>query len=244
MTPPDIYFFLGAAGSGRREILYDLFSEGFAEGEQVAFWHSAGESPAEVDANIQELPNVQCQRYQRLPDLPAPEPECGAWVILSDGLENPVDQVEALKLWLDQNKLEVTRLITVLNCALLHSHDKLKGWYQACIHFSDVVLLNRRENLPNQWISDFRAEYKKACFPCLFEWVKHGRVENPARILYPETRRVSHAFDDLEATDTLELDEENLPQEGFDLKRSEDPYFERHPGGLRKKPIPEIREFL
>ena len=31
----------------------------------------------------------------------------------------------------------------------------LLAWYDACVHFSDVVLLQRREGVANKWVSDF-----------------------------------------------------------------------------------------
>jgi hypothetical protein len=41
----------------------------------------------------------------------------------------------------------------------------------------------------------------------------------------------------------MEFDEDNLPDEPFDLVVKPDPYFERLPSGVRRLQIPDIREF-
>jgi hypothetical protein len=51
---------------------------------------------------------------------------------------------------------------------------------------------DRREGVANKWLSDFRAHFDGQFYPCLFELVKGGRVKNPALVLDPLARRMSH----------------------------------------------------
>jgi hypothetical protein len=51
---------------------------------------------------------------------------------------------------------------------------------------------------PNKWIGDFKGKFEHKFYPCLFEFVKEGRVKNPALVLAPVARRMSHVFDEQE----------------------------------------------
>ncbi len=75
--------------------------------------------------------------------------------------------------------------------------------------------------------------------------LKEGRpVDNPAFLLHPEARRLSLIFDELDACDFLELDEDNLPEEPFDLSIPADPYLVRLANGDYAIKLPDINEFL
>jgi G3E family GTPase len=80
--------------------------------------------------------------------------------VVFDGRMNPVDQIEGFKAWLADRAAEVARVLCVVNCQLLEQNPKLFAWYEACIHFSDVVLLNRREGVPNKWISRLQGQVR------------------------------------------------------------------------------------
>ena len=69
-------------------------------------------------------------------------------------------------------------------------------------------------------------------------------MDNAPLLLFPEARRLSLIFEDIDPVDQLELDEENLPEEPFTLENKPDPYFERNLGGQRRKPVPEVSAFL
>ena len=43
--------------------------------------------------------------------------------------------------------ITIARVITIVNCELAEKHSALLAWYEACVHFSDIVLLNRREGV-------------------------------------------------------------------------------------------------
>ena len=74
----------------------------------------------------------------------------------------------------DRQGGELARVLCVVHCALAEKHPALLAWYDACVHFSDVVLLQRREGVANKWVSDFLKHYQDQFMPCLFETVKAG----------------------------------------------------------------------
>jgi hypothetical protein len=233
---------LGAAGSGRREILADLIEGGLGEGDRPAVLVSQ-EEPA--DAADARLPGAGRWRMRPEAGIEAEFPGDATHVfILTDGRRNPVDQIEALKDWLAGQAAELARVVCVVDCRLGERNPRLFAWFEACIHFSDVVLLARREGVSNKWIGDFRREFESRFYPCLFEYVKEGRVGNPALVLAPVARRMSHVFDEQEWI--VEDDDEEEVEDGDEdeMKPEEDPYLERRMGGRRVKEIPDIRAFL
>jgi hypothetical protein len=111
------------------------------------------------------------------------------------------------------------------------------------VHFSDVVLLNRREGVPNQWMNEFSARFKKQHMPCLLEFVKNDEVQNPALVLEPQARRISMLFDDADEWAAFEEgDEDELGDE--DMIGGVDPYIEKLATGRRVKQIPNIAKYL
>jgi hypothetical protein len=77
-------------------------------------------------------------------------------------------------------------------------------------------------------------------------------VKNPALILDPQARRMTHVFDD--ELEWLVVDEEGSEDDGSDAEigveeevqvaREEEPYFVRDAAGRRAKRIVEIADFL
>jgi hypothetical protein len=225
--------------------LADLIEGGVDPAGKVAVLLSASEWP---DAADERLPDVA--RWRMVPDnqveatLPA---DASHVFVLFDGRMNPVDQVEGFRNWMAERGLEVARVLCVVNCQLAERHPKLFAWYEACIYFSDVVLLNQRENVPNKWIGDFRAKFEDKFYPCLFEFVREGKVKNPALVLAPVARRMSHVFDETDWVNAYgEDDEEEEMEDGdeVEVKPEEDPYLERRNGGRRVHEIPHIEDFL
>jgi hypothetical protein len=245
---PLVYLLLGAAGSGRREILADLIDGGLAEGDRAAVLLSTAEAPDAFDA---KLPGVA--RWTWTGDsIEASLPADATHVFLvTDGRSNPVDQLEVAQAWLAAQGAELARILCVVNCQLAEKNPPLLAWYEACVHFSDVVLLTHREGVGNKWLSDFRAHFDGQFYPCLFELVKGGRVKNPALVLDPLARRMSHAFDleqDWVFTDAegeeIEEDEESDGDEEIEATPAVDPYFVRDAANRREKKIPDIGKFL
>ena len=254
---PLVYLILGAAGSGRREVLADLIEGGLSEGDKSVVLLSTGETPCEHDAKLGAVePWTWTEGVMVAPDDALAAGVTHAFVV-ADGRSNPVDQIEAFKTWADENGGELGRVICVVNCQLAEQHKPLVAWFEACIHFSDIVLLARREGVANKWLSDFQNRFKDQFFPCLFEFVKGGRVKNPALILDPLPRRLSHYFDEPEwlvegkdAEDNIEMGEgdDDEPSEGeeaeVEVTQAEDPYMERLAGGHRIKVLPDIAKFI
>lgn len=249
MSKPLVYLVLGPANSGRRAILSDLLSNGLDDDDRPALLISPGESATspEVQKRFEGVSNLISGMWsidRSLGRLEAAVPEGATHVFfLSEGHSDPVEQVEALHAWLQETGAEMARVITVVNCKLGYEHPELKRWYDACIHFSDVVLLNRREGVPNQWMNEFSSRFKKQHIPCLLEFVKNDEVRNPALILEPQARRISMLFDDEEAWAMFDDDEAD-DSEDDDAPDREDPYLQKLATGRRVKEIPDIAKFL
>lgn len=245
---PLVYLLLGAAGSGRREILFDLIEAGLAENETAAVMLSDGEEASEWDAKFPARVSWKWQDELIVGQLPAGVSHV---FFVTDGRANPVEQIEVFKAWVEAQGAAVARVLCVVNCQLAEKNPPLLAWYEACVHFSDVVLLTRREGVANKWLSGFLGHFEKQFYPCLFELVKGGRVKNPALVLDPLARRMSHVFDaDQEwvftdsAGEEIDEEEETGGDEEVEAKLEEDIYFARDAAGRRAKRIPDIAKFL
>lgn len=254
---PLVYLILGAAGSGRREVLADLIEGGLVEGDKAVVLLATSEIASEHDAKLGVL-----KRWTWIDGMiTAPDDALAGDVthvfVVTEGRSNPIDQIEAFKPWIDTNGGELGRVLTVVSCQLAEQHKPLIAWYEACIHFSDIVLLARREGVANKWLSDFQNRFKDQFFPCVFEFVKGGRVKNPALILDPQPRRMSHYFDEPEwlvdgadAEEDIEMGEGDgdepgeVEEEEVEVTQAEDPYMERLSGGHRVKVLPDITKYL
>jgi len=247
---PLVYLILGAAGSGRRDVIADLCEGGFDAADALAVMLPAGEAEDPADAKLPAVSRWTWSDGFILGTLPE-----GKDIVffVTDGARNPVDQIEVFKAWVEAQGGELARVICVVNAQLAEKHPPLLAWFEACIHFSDAVLFNRREGVANKWMSDFLEHFKKQYYPCVFEVVKAGHVKNPALVLEPQARRMSHVFDeevDLVFTNSEgeEIDEdEDTGEEGdeeIEAKPEEDPYFERRNGGRRVRELPDIAKFL
>ncbi len=251
MEKPLVYLVLGAAGSGRREVLADLIEGGLGETDRAAMMLCETEAS---DANAEEKLGV-IARWNWIDGgfIAGELPEGATHVFfVADGRRDPIDQCEAFRPWVEAQGGEVARVLLVVNCALAEKNPPLVAWYEACVHFSDVVLLNRREGVANKWLSDFQARFASQFMPCLFEFVRNGRVRNPALVLDPVARRMTHAFDaeqDWIFTNSdgevIDEDEESGDEdEEIEATPEVDPYFARDAAGRRAKRIPDITKFL
>ncbi len=246
---PLIYLVLGVTGSGRREVLEDLITSGLDVSDRPLVLLSEQEPPAASDARLANIaPWKWTDGFMLLPEVG----DVTHVFVVTDGRSNPVDQVEVFKGWLESSGGELARVICVVNCQLAEKHPALFAWYEACAHFSDVVLLNKREGVANKWLSDFQGKFKDQFYPFLMELVKNGRVKNPALILEPQARRMSHYFDEdvnwvITGTDTDADDEEegsDGDDEDVEVSPEEDPYFARLSGGRRVKELPNVAKYL
>lgn len=230
-------------------MLADLIEGGLESTDLPAVLLSSDEAGAEADAR---LPRVERWAWQDGFVLATPPKDVSHLFVVLDGRRSQVDQLEAFKTWLQGHRLELARCLCVINCQLAERHPPLLAWYEACVHFSDVVLLNRREGVENRWISEFLNHFKKQFYPCLFETVKGDRVKNPALLLDPTARRVTQVFDEeqdwiFKNAEGEEIEEDEVTdddEEEVQATPAEDPYFERRLGGRRVKELPEIARFL
>jgi hypothetical protein len=267
-TDPDhvCYLILGLAGSGRREVLIDLLSSLEPSNGPIALLTAAGEASSEADARLAALLTLSNWSLEtrekdgmKVPFLVPEIPEgTRTLFILADGRAGPIDFIEGTARWLSGSKFRLARVLTVVNCAIAEREPSLAPWFEACIHFSDYILLNRREGVSNKWMSEFQRHYKEACHPGYFEFVKQGRVRNPAFVLLPEARRPSHVFDfeerefedELDAELMIETEDGDLiPVAKADMQDDEeaeqDPllteiYFLRTPSGKRLHALPDV----
>jgi hypothetical protein len=253
--PPSVYFILGTPGSGRRAIVRDLVENGLAAEEPalVLIPQDGAADPAED--RLKRLANVRLQSWQWNGELPDAELPAGATVfLLADGQASPIDQLEALKPWLAAHGATLARIFCVVDCRLAEKQPVLRQWFDACIHFSDVVFLTRREGLANKWLSDFIGRFKDERFPCHFVQVKaKGDLATPLVWLDASPRRVSQYFEedyvDLSdvvietGDDEAETGEPVAPGEEDGLIAPE-PYFVKLSSGRREREVPDVRDYL
>ncbi|MFO8027280.1 MAG: hypothetical protein R6U56_06430 [Opitutales bacterium] len=239
---PLVYLVFGIPGSERRSVLFDLIEGGLPEAGHVLYFHPKGENKSPHDEAIEALENVGVVEWELSGGKvkhgtihAAPE----KIIFLAPGVSNPAEVVEALKTWITHNNCELGRIITLVHCSFLSEQEKARGWFDACIHFSDVVLLARRESVDNKWLKDFQARYRKNCFPCHIELVSNGKTKNPVAILQPEARRLSLYFDELIPIEEDAFDDEEKPE---DIKP--DPYLERNESGQHIRPVIDIAKLL
>lgn len=242
------YLFLGTPKCGRRAILADLIRDGL-DGE-TTLYVAETERDADAEKPLADVPALTLRSWRfsddggNAIDLGEPHDAGDNAVFLTDGGDDPVDQIEAFAALAKRLGWHVARVVTIVDCAFAGAVPESAEFFAACIHFSDTVLLTNRESVSNKWMNEFKAPSVKACFPCTFELVKKNRVENPARVLADNPRRMTMIFDEQDPIDDLEFDEDNLPEEPFDLVSAPDPYFETTDSGARKIVVPFIGDLL
>ena len=244
-----VYFLIGTPGSGRRALVRDLIENGPGT-DNHALVLLAGREPADpADAKLARLKNTEIHRWEWTPaGFPEVRLPAGATVfLLGDSQVSPIDQLEALKPWLEARGAELARVFCVVDCQLAEKQPVLKQWFAACIHFADVVFLARRDGVANKWLSDFMKQFKAEFFPCHFIQVKsRGDLANPALLLDPTPRRVSQYFDEgmtIGEIEGLETDDEEDDEDDTGLL-PEEGYFKRDRSGRRERELPDITKYL
>ncbi|MCD8298872.1 MAG: hypothetical protein LUD39_03840 [Opitutae bacterium] len=242
-----VYIFLGTAGCGRRRLIAQLIEEGFAA-TTTTLYIVEPERDAEAEKIFATISGLDVASWKFDDDsgnIVAAATNSENVILLADGEDDPVDQMEAFAALVKRRpEWKVVRVATVVDCSLAAGVPESAEWFRACIHFSDVVLLANRDNAGNAWVKNFQDSYKKECFPCIFILVKKGKVDNPALVLDDTPRRLSMIFDDQDPIDDIEFDEENLPEEPFDLVSPPDPYFATTDAGDRKIVLPKTGDLL
>ena len=233
---PKVYLMLGPNGSGRRALLYDFIDSIESESSVLYFKH-IDEIVNDYDSSLESLTKVSTALWsvedsKIKHDSISVNPNSIFFIV--PAFIDLADVLEGLKGWLGKNKCILTRIVTVIDCKSLSENNSQNSWYDAAIHFSDIVLLNQRKGVSEKWIKDMLTEKKKHFKPTRFELVKKHRVDNPHDILDDQTYRTSLFFDDLIPIEEDEF-EDQLPED-----RNIDPYIERLENGKRLKIIKKI----
>lgn len=167
---------------------------------------------------------------------------------LLDPRENLADSLEETSDILTDAGITPVKVLTVVDCLATEKHSVVQKYYQACIHFSDVVLLGNRDGVSQKWLREWQESFRKACFPCDFHMIKKGgHLVEAQSIFYPDIRRITQIFDPPESHS---IDPMLLPEweASFDPEDEDsqppatesDPWLERHPNGARKQIIPDV----
>ncbi len=244
MATPYVYLILGCKGTGQFQILSDLIDFGADKDEKsLVYCSSNDKSDADADFAIRtrEATLVAYEWDGGTLDLRIDGDEDLVFVV-ADGLSDPADFVEAFHAWLAGNGCELGRVMTVLHSELAIARHEAFAWFDCCIHFSDVVLMNKRENVSNKDMKKFLDHYEEECFPCLFEYVKKGRVPNPSLLLETQPRRITRIFDEPEIFE--DDDEEEELEEEVAGDPTKDAFLKRISGGRRERRLPRIAEHL
>jgi hypothetical protein len=243
------YFILGTPGSGRRSIVLDLIENGVAPDAPALVLLAESEAADPADEKLAARANVEVRRWSwNGTELPNIENllAAGAVFFLAESRGDPMTQLELLKPWLASRQLELARVFTVVDCQLAEKQAPLAAWFDACIYFSDVVFLTKREGVANKWLSAFIRRYEDLFYPAHFIQVKKGGLANPAIVLDPTPRRVAQyfeEFDDLSGIE-IETDDDEEDAEADEDAPKPEPYFERNRSGRRVKELPDIRNYL
>ncbi len=252
----DIYIILGAGESNRTALTRFLAHNGLTTEAYPAVVYGVQEElnedpeaarmlEADATCAVHGLPRGWAATEDPLP-LP---PDEGTLFFLTDGRANPVDELEALKAWITTHGLNLARIFTVVDCALLEKESGAGAWYDACIHFSDVVLLANRTDVSKKWVHDYEKQLRRQALPCHISYVKKGgTVDTPLELLFPEARRISLFFDadDASPEPILEVEiEGDADEDDVDPRDPQsDPYLKRTDAGYRAKRLVDITRFL
>ncbi len=244
------YLVLGSASAGRRGVCADVIFNALNDDDFCVLFVSKNEKLSESDKKIASAQNAGIVRYSDVDDAfekiaNLDESKITSVFYLADSTRNLADEVEDFKKIVDGGKIRLARVWGVLDCGAVLAHQREATPYaDALAHFSDCFLLSRRSTVSNKDVDDLKLRYEKLRYPMMIEFVnKKFAVSRPIELLVDEARRISMLFDDIDPVYELEFDEENIPDEPFDLSRKPDPYIERLANGSRAKPIPDISDF-
>lgn len=168
-----------------------------------------------------------------------------AFILLDPG-KAPVQQLELIAEQLGNCLLEPVKVITCVDCIAAEKSPQLRTWLEACIYYSDVVLLGNRSDTTKRFVRDYQKGFERICYPCLFGYLKGKGIPDIAlEILAPDTRRISQLFDLGE--DIPEVAPGTVIEASCDLDLEEvekDPY--RNPADEENQPptIPDISKWI
>lgn len=231
---PFVYVVLGSVGAGKRTIIADLLQNALTVVPPTTIYLPEDEALGDVLESFRDgHPQVQFA-YWKIQDecLIAPEPhkESTCVVFIFPGKKSPVPGLEALRSWLTEETLSLSRVLSVMNVAEVSEDQNLKEWYDVCLHFSDVLIFTHEKEAPAGWGEAYKSAFRKAHFPCVFLHAPHGLVDNPSLALDSTVRRISQAFDE-----EIIYDDDEEPEIPY-----VDPYFERQKTGEYVRPLKDL----
>ena len=245
-----LYLVLGSSSAGRRGVCLDTINRALNDDDFCTVFVSESEKPSESDKRIASSQHGGFVRYKDAKDAfeklqSLDESQISHVFFLVDSTRNLADAIEEAKDLIDGKKIRLAAIWGVLDCGMLARFpEQCQTFADALSHFSDALLLSRRDGLSNRQVADIKARYEKQCKPHHYFYVDSDlKVDKPIELMIEEARRISVIFDDFDPIDDLDIDENNLPEEPFDLERKPDPYLERQSNGARVRPIPDVREF-
>lgn len=242
-----VYFIIGTPGSGRRALVWDLIENGFSATEPALVLVAEGEAPHDVEAKLAARPHTEIRRWARTDPaiLPVDGVTPGTNVFLfADSRADTITQLESLKPWMAERGAELARIICVVNCQFAEKHPILLPWFDACIHFADVVVLTQRTGVENKWLSGFIRRYEELFYPCHFLQLGKSGVPNPALVLEPAPRRVTQYFEPEEDFADLEIETDDEDDEGDEDAIQPESYFERNRANRRVRELPDALKLL
>lgn len=264
-----MYIIIGTKDSGRREVLFNFIYEA-ERFDDIQIFIANDESKNEFEEKLSGLTHVKISRYaaqdlQEILEADYAEKNDQTFLLLNSQ-EDLLGQIDTVAETLPQSPNTLDRILFVMDCDLAMREPKLKRWFQAATYFADCVLLNKRTNVNPGWMRDWLEPFQKECYPCLFVYVKKGRVENPELVLSQSVLRMTLAFEDDYQSDQHKiawtsldndqtLDDETSFTESGDIDDDsmdadaedsipEDPFLAKHLNGDFKVRLPDPNKFL
>ena len=153
------YLIIGTPGSGRRGVIWDVIQKALGDDDFCGVFISENEAPAQSDKRIASAQNAGIIRYRDADDaiekIAALDKEKFSQIFFfADASRNLADDIEDFKRIVDAGDARLARIWGVLDCGLLAARrEDVQPYADALSHFSDCLLLSRREGLQNREVA-------------------------------------------------------------------------------------------
>ncbi len=244
----DTYMLIGTPHTGRKNIVKECLENVISEEEKTLVLVSKAEIEVEAyKASLEKFENATVYIYEDSDDARdfiANEQNATYLFYVANPAENLADEMEFAKNLSEYQLIRMVRVLGFVDSKLYaNKWNDVENYYDALSHFSDCLMLSNRSNLQNNHIEAIKKRYEKMYRPHRVYFVdKNYRTPDINFLMIDEARRMTFLFDDNDAIDDLDLDEDSLPVEPFDLKKKEDEYLVRIETGVRAKAIDNIFE--
>jgi hypothetical protein len=164
-------------------------------------------------------------------------------ILLAPGDTSVIDVMEVLSKQVTAGIWELQRVITWVHSEYYANDSDSKRWYEACFHFSDLVILDCFKNMEQSALGSIKAHFHDESLPCILVNTKKDRLQELGLVMDNQARRITQVFDrSAESSIDYEVEiEEGDEEDDIDAALPEtniDPYFERNHDGRRSKPLP------